>query len=42
MDWDHDLQVSVEDRQWHAVTLTLTGSSHFIGELVRVFDKSTD
>jgi hypothetical protein len=29
-DWDHDLQVSVEDRRWHAVTLTLTGSPRFI------------
>ena len=32
MDWDHDLQVSVEDGQWHAVTLTLTGSQRFVEE----------
>ena len=30
MDWDHDLQFSVEGGRWHAVTLTLTGSSRFI------------
>ena len=30
MDWDHDLQVSVEGGQWHAVTLTLTGSPRFV------------
>jgi hypothetical protein len=29
-DWDHDLQVSVEDGGWHAVTLTLTGSAEFV------------
>ena len=28
-EWDHDLQVSVEDGQWHAVTLTLTGTQEF-------------
>jgi hypothetical protein len=37
MDWDHDLQVSVEDGQWHAVTLTLTASPHFINEFFRAF-----
>ena len=42
MDWDHDLQVSVEDGQWHAVTLTLTGSSHFIGEFFGAFGESSD
>ena len=30
MDWDHDLQVTVEDGAWHAVTLTLTGSARFV------------
>ena len=30
MDWDHDLQVQVEDGAWHTVTLTLTGSARFI------------
>lgn len=37
MDWDHDLQVSVESGQWHAVTLTLTGSPRFIEEFVAAF-----
>ncbi len=30
MDWDHDLQLSVEGGEWHAVTLTLTGSPRFV------------
>ena len=42
MDWDHDLQVSVEAGQWHAVTVTLTGSSHFINEFLRAFGESSD
>ncbi|MES2099674.1 MAG: hypothetical protein V4569_07645 [Pseudomonadota bacterium] len=29
-DWDHDLQVSVEDGSWHAVALTLTASARFV------------
>ena len=37
MDWDHDLQVSVEDGGWHAVTLTLTGSPRFVEEFVAAF-----
>lgn len=37
MDWDHDLQVSVESGQWHAVTLTLTGSPRFIEAFVAAF-----
>ena len=40
MNWDHDLRVSIEDGQWHAVTLTLTGSSHFINEFFRAFGTS--
>lgn len=32
MDWDHDLQVSVEEGGWHAVTLTLTASPRFAQE----------
>lgn len=32
MDWDHDLQVSLEAGGWHAVTLTLTGSQRFVEE----------
>ena len=30
MEWDHDLQVSVEDGGWHTVTLTLTGTGRFV------------
>ncbi len=37
MDWDHDLQVSVEPGGWHAVTLTLTASPAFAGEFVAAF-----
>lgn len=29
-DWDHDIQVHVENGQWHAVTLTLTASAPFL------------
>jgi hypothetical protein len=37
MDWDHDLQVTVEDGGWHAVTLTLAGSARFAEEFVAAF-----
>jgi hypothetical protein len=37
MDWDHDLQVKVEDGDWHAVTLTLAGSERFVEEFVAAF-----
>ena len=30
LDWDHDLQVTVEAGQWHAVTLTLSASPAFV------------
>ena len=40
MDWDHDLQVSVEDGRWHAVTLTLTGSQRFVEEFCAAFPQS--
>jgi hypothetical protein len=36
-DWDHDLQVVVEGGQWHAVSLTFTGTPHFIDELLAAF-----
>ena len=37
MDWDHDLQVTVEDGGWHTVTLTLTCSQRFIEEFFEDF-----
>jgi hypothetical protein len=37
MDWDHDLQVNVEEGGWHTVTLTLTGSPGFVDEFVAAF-----
>jgi len=42
MDWDHDLQVNVEGGQWHAVTLTLTGSPRFVDEFVATFGDPRD
>jgi len=42
MDWDHDLQVNVEGGQWHAVTLTLTGSPRFVDEFVAAFGDPRD
>lgn len=36
-DWDHDVQVNVEDGQWHAVTLTLTASAAFFEEFLAEF-----
>ena len=37
MDWDHDLQVSVEPGDWHAVALTLTGSPAFAADFIAAF-----
>ncbi len=37
MDWDHDLQVTVEEGLWYAVTLTLTGSPNFIEAFLETF-----
>ncbi len=42
MDWDHDLQVSVEEGQWHVVTLTLTGSQRFVDEFFAAFGGPPD
>jgi hypothetical protein len=51
MDWDHDLQVAVEAGQpgqvgqagdWHAVTLTLTGSPAFVDAFVERFGDPRD
>jgi hypothetical protein len=38
MDWDHDLQVTVEAGDWHTVTLTLTGTDRFVGEFRAAFN----
>lgn len=37
MDWDHDLQVTVEHGRWHSVTLTLTGSQPFVDQFLAAF-----
>lgn len=42
MDWDHDLQVTVEDGAWHTVTLTLTGTARFVQEFVATFGSGAD
>ena len=44
-DWDHDLQVTIEDGHWHAVTLTLTASARFVEAFLAAFadaDADTD
>ena len=41
-DWDHDLQVLIEDGGWHTVTLTLTGTERFVGEFVARFRDADD
>ncbi|AKJ30909.1 hypothetical protein [Caldimonas brevitalea] len=42
MDWDHDLQVHVEDGAWHVVTLTLAGSPRFVEEFLATFGALQD
>ena len=42
MDWDHELQVSVEEGGWHVVTLTLTGSQAFVDEFLLAFESEDD
>ena len=37
MDWDHDLQVCVEEGGWHTVTLTLGASPRFVEAFVADF-----
>ena len=37
MEWDHDLQVTVEDGGWHTVTPTLTGTGRFVDEFIATF-----
>lgn len=41
-DWDHDLQVTVEDVRWRVVTLTLTGSPRFVAAFVETFGPLAD
>ncbi len=42
MDWDHDLQVVVEDGRWHSVTLTLAASPHFVDAFGAAFPSAAD
>ncbi len=42
MDWDHELQVRVEDGRWHAVTLTLTASPRFVEAFLAEFGVRPD
>ncbi len=42
MDWDHDLQVVVEDGRWHAVTLTLAASPRFAEVFLAAFGEADD
>jgi hypothetical protein len=42
MDWDHDLQDTVEAGGWHAVTLTLTASERFAQEFLAEFGERAD
>jgi hypothetical protein len=42
MEWDHDLQVAVEDGGWHTVVLTMTGTGRFVEELLAVFGDAGD
>ena len=42
MDWDDDLQVSIEPGGWHAVTLTLTGSKTFVEAFTAMFGDPAD
>ena len=37
MEWDHDLQVTVEEGGWHTVTLTLTGTGRFVEAFLATF-----
>jgi hypothetical protein len=40
MDWDHDLQVTVEAGGWHTVTLTLTGTGRFVEEFIATLGRA--
>lgn len=41
-DWDHDLQLNLDDPPWHAVSLTLTGSPRFVEAFVARFGSALD
>lgn len=41
-EWDHDLQVNIEDGQWHAVALTITASTEFLEGFLAEFDHADD
>ena len=41
-DWDHDIQINVENGKWHAVTLTLTASASFLDDFLVEFKVSLD
>jgi len=41
-DWDHDIQVNVENGQWHAAALTLTASAPFLEDFLVEFEVSLD
>ena len=41
-EWDHDLQVGVDNGGWHAVTLTLTGSAGFAREFGAAFGERVE
>lgn len=36
-DWDHDVQVVVEDGGWHTVTVTFTGTAPFVDAFSAAF-----
>ena len=42
MDWDHDLQVQIEDHRWHVVNLTLAGSPRFVEAFLAAFGATED
>lgn len=42
MDWQHDLQETVEPGGWHTVTLTLTGTRHFVQAFQATFERAAD
>ena len=42
MDWDHALQVKVEDDRWHTVNLTLAGSPRFVEAFLAAFGEPRD